>query len=183
MQKLNCIIFFLFLLISIPVTSFAFKPSPSYVYTCQSNQKRLTYIFHESVKSYNSETNSHLDSESPSLNIQEAIKFLKEYGYTDESLYKVSSNCILDIKYYKDGLKEFSNHKNVFYCKFHGSEVCGIKSSYPNELSKEYGEYNRKRELSIMLHSCSDLILFGLIVVIGVIVTYFVSHKKKKKKN
>ena len=179
MNKLNYTIFYLFLLILIPVTSFAFKPAPSYIHSCQTNQQRLTYLFHESVESYNRDNKRNLDSESPTLNIQEAIKFLKEYGYTDERLYKATSNCILDIKHYKDGKKEFSNHKNIFYCRFHGSEVCGIESSYPNELSKEHAEYNRKRELSIMLHSASDFILFALIVIIAVVVTYLASHKKK----
>ena len=135
------------------------------------------------MKEYNLETNSSLDAESPTLTVQTALQFLKDYGYTDERLYKVTSKCELDLKYFKDGIKAYDNHKNVFICRFHGSEACGIKSSYPNELSKEHEAYDRGRRLSIMLHSSQDFILVGLIIIVAVVVTYFASHKRKKKLN
>lgn len=183
MKKLNFIILFLLFLISIPVASFAFKPAPSYISRCQSMQHRLTHIFHDSVKEYNLETNSSLDDESPTLTVQTALKFLKDYGYNDDRLYKVTSKCELDLKYFKDGIKDYSNYKNVFYCKFHGSKACGISSSYPNELSKENAAYERSRQLSIFLYSSKDFILIGLIILIAVVVTKLASPKKKKKQN
>jgi hypothetical protein len=175
-------IIFLFLAI-IPIASFAFKPAPSYISRCQSMQHRLTHIFHDSVKEYNLETNSSLDAESPTLTVQTALQFLKDYGYTDERLYKVTSKCELDLKFFKDGIKDYSNYKNVFYCKFHGSEVCGIKSSYPNELSEESAAYERSRQLSIFLYGSKEFILIGLIILIAVVVTKLASPKKKKKLN
>lgn len=89
MKKLYKTIFVLYLAI-IPIASFAFKPAPSYITNCQAIQQRLTYIFHESVENYNKDNKAFLDAESPTLTTEEAIKFLKEYGYTDDRLYKVT---------------------------------------------------------------------------------------------
>ena len=61
MKKLFKNIIFLFLAI-IPVASFAFKPAPSYTYTCQAIQQRLTYMFHECVEFYNQDNKTFLDS-------------------------------------------------------------------------------------------------------------------------
>lgn len=108
---------------------------------------------------------------------------MKENGYTDERLYQATSNCKIDLKYFKDGIKSLLNHKNVFICRFHGSEACGIKSDFPNELSKENAAYERSRQLSIFLYSSKDFILIGLIILIAVVVTKLASPKKKKKQN
>ncbi len=169
MHKLitNILIYLVFL---IPITSFAYSPAPSPFRECQRMQRRLTDLFHECCRLYNSEGHTpQIDGNSSTLTYDTAIKFLIENGYIANENYSRNSNCKLDLKYFPDGIKSYHDYKNIFYCKFHGSEDCGIETSYREEFAKENRTYRFHRSLSLFMFQNEGFIMIGFAIIIYLI--------------
>ena len=158
----------------IPITSFAYKPPPSPFGECLRKQENITVLFHEFCDEYNSKGNTPtIDADSPTLTYESALKFLIDNNYIRDDYLKTNPNCIYDLKHFPEGTFKFHNYKNIFYCKFHGSRDCGIKSFYPNELNKEMQKHRFNQRISSFMFHNQEFILLGFIILLIIIVRLF----------
>ncbi len=177
MLTINKIIFFLFLLF-LPITAFAYSPAHSPEKVCNGMQSKLTQWFHDCGSEYNSEGHSpQIDTDSPSVNYQSAIKFLKDNEYIKDEFFKVNENCEYDLKYLATGTKLFPDHHNIFYCKFHGSYDCNIHSFYPKELEKENLRHISSNRLTSFLFHNSGFLFFCIIIFVAIIICIWPTKK------
>ncbi len=176
-NKKIIILFFIFF----PFTVFAFSPAPYPQTSCNRMQSKITQWFHDCGAEYNSEGHTpKIDTDSPSIDYQTAIKFLKDNEYLNNEFFKVNKNCEYDLKYLATGTKYFPDHHNIFYCKFHGSYDCNIQPSFPKELEKENRRHMIGNRISAFIFHNFGFIILGAIITVIIIVVKLIPSKKSK---
>ena len=163
----------LLLFLLLPISVFAYKPARSKTTDCQDRQEYYTECFHECGEDYNSKVHTpKFDTNSSSLTFESALYFLKDNGY-DDFIRPISPKCEFDLVYLESGTEKHPNFKNFFYCKFHGSYECKIKSSYPKLLEKEERSYQLRKTLGPTIEALKEIIIFVIFISFAICFNIF----------